>query len=61
MESVLPDERQYLEDLATDLVGKASGLASRMHPVLRASIGDLVCLMNCYYSYLIEDQHAPDR
>ena len=23
MESVLPDERQYLEDLATDLVGKA--------------------------------------
>ena len=37
MEPMVPGERQDLEDLATDLVSKASGLAGRLHPVLRAS------------------------
>jgi Fic family protein len=58
MEPMLPDERQDLEDLATDLVSKASGLAGRLHPVLRVSIGDLVRSMNCYYSNLIEGHNT---
>src|ERR1019366_8842767 len=58
MEPMLPDERQDLEDLATDLVSKASGLVGRLHPVLRASIGDLVRSMNCYYSNLIEGHNT---
>ena len=42
MEPLLPDDNKELEDLATDLVAKTSGLATRLHPVLRASVGDLV-------------------
>ena len=58
MEPMLPDQRQDLEDLATDLVSKASGLAGRLHPVLRATVGDLVRSMNCYYSNLIEGHNT---
>src|SRR3954465_2048560 len=58
MEPLLPDDSKQLEDLATDLVGKANGLANRLHPVLRASVGDLVRSMNCYYSNLIEGHNT---
>lgn len=58
MEPMLPEERQDLEDLATDLVARTSSLAGRLHPVLRASIGDLVRSMNCYYSNLIEGHNT---
>ena len=58
MEPLLPDDNKELEDLATDLVAKASGLATRLHPVLRASVGDLVRSMNCYYSNLIEGHNT---
>jgi hypothetical protein len=51
---LLPEESKGLEDLATDLVAKASTLSGRVNPVLAASIGDLVRSMNCYYSNLIE-------
>jgi hypothetical protein len=48
-------ENKELMDLATDLVAKASGLAARLSPALRSSVGDLVRSMNCYYySNLIE-------
>jgi Fic family protein len=58
MEPLLPDDRQELEDLATDLVAKASTLAGRLHPVMRGSVGDLVRSMNCYYSNLIEGHNT---
>ncbi len=58
MEPLLPDDRQELEDLATDLVAKASTLAGRLHPVIRGSVGDLVRSMNCYYSNLIEGHNT---
>lgn len=58
MEPLLPDDRQELEDLATDLVAKANMLAGRLHPVMRASVGDLVRSMNCYYSNLIEGHNT---
>jgi Fic family protein len=58
MEPLLPEDRQELEDLATDLIAKASTLAGRLHPVMRASVGDLVRSMNCYYSNLIEGHNT---
>ncbi|WP_439360548.1 hypothetical protein ACNJYC_10600 [Bradyrhizobium sp. DASA03007] len=58
MEPLLPEDRQELEDLATDLVAKANTLAGRLHPVMRASVGDLVRSMNCYYSNLIEGHNT---
>ena len=54
MEPLLPEETQGLENLATDLVAKASGLAGRVNPILAEGVGDLVRSMNCYYSNLIE-------
>jgi len=58
MEPLLPEDRQDLENLATDLVAKANALAGRLHPVMRASVGDLVRSMNCYYSNLIEGHNT---
>jgi Fic family protein len=59
LEPVLPEEgHKDLEDLATDLVAKSSALAGKLPPVLRASIGDLVRSMNCYYSNLIEGHNT---
>jgi len=63
MEPMMPESgRRKLEDLATELVGKANALAGRVHPVVRQSVGDLVRSMNCYYSNLIEghDTHPRD-
>ena len=58
IEPLLPEDRQDLEDLATDLVAKASTLAGRLPPVMRASVGDLVRSMNCYYSNVIEGHNT---
>ncbi|MGB3045798.1 MAG: Fic family protein [Xanthobacteraceae bacterium] len=58
MEPLLPDDRQDLEDLATDLVAKVNTLAGRLHPIMRSSMGDLVRSMNCYYSNLIEGHNT---
>lgn len=59
LEPVLPEEgHKDLEDLATDLVAKSSALAGKLPPVLRASVGDLVRSMNCYYSNLIEGHNT---
>lgn len=54
MGPMLPEDQPGLENLATDLVARASALAGRLNPALRAGIGDLVRSMNCYYSNLIE-------
>jgi Fic family protein len=58
MEPMIPGESRELTDLATDLVAKASGLAGRLSPALRSSVGDLVRSMNCYYSNLIENHNT---
>ncbi len=63
MEPMLVEESQLaLEDAAAKLLADANGLARRMHPVLRESVGTLVRSMNCYYSNLIEghDTHPRD-
>lgn len=62
MEPMLPEEgNRKLEDLATELVGKASSLASSLRPEIHASVGDLVRSMNCYYSNLIEGHNTHPR
>lgn len=63
MGPMVPDETcRLLDDDTLLLVAEANRLASRLHPILRDSIGDLVRSMNCYYSNLIEghDTHPRD-
>ena len=63
MEPMLVEESELaLEDTAAKLLADANGLAKRMHPILRESVGTLVRSMNCYYSNLIEghDTHPRD-
>jgi Fic family protein len=66
MEPMLPSatgaHRRQLEDLAVNLVERASRLAGQLRPEVRAEIGILVRSMNCYYSNLIEghDTHPID-
>jgi Fic family protein len=63
MEPMVPEEAsKALEDEVVTLIAEANQLAGRVHPILRASIGDLVRSMNCYYSNLIEghDTHPRD-
>lgn len=63
MSPMMPAEGSpELENLAVDLVSKASGLASQLPLVVRRNVGDLVRSLNCYYSNLIEghDTHPRD-
>ncbi|WP_240648062.1 Fic family protein [Pararobbsia silviterrae] len=63
MGPMVPEEAvRLLDDDILVLMEEASGLAARIHPILRDSIGDLVRSMNCYYSNLIEghDTHPHD-
>ena len=63
MEPMLVEESELaLEDTAATLLAESNGLAKRMHPILRESVGTLVRSMNCYYSNLIEghDTHPRD-
>ena len=55
---MLPDSTKELEDLSLELVSEASAFASRLHPLLRSSLGTLVGSMNCYYSNLIEGHNT---
>lgn len=62
MEPLLPEEGNGpLEDLAVELVEKASRLSHQIHPRVQKSIGDLVRSMNCYYSNLIEGHNTHPR
>ncbi len=55
MEPLLPPENaSELNDLALDLVSKASAFAGMLNPVVASSVGDLVRSMNCYYSNLMD-------
>lgn len=58
IEPLLPDSSRELEDLAIELTSVASRFAARLHPIMRASVGDLVRSMNCYYSNLIEGHNT---
>jgi Fic family protein len=63
MEPMVPEEGSGpLEDQMVTLIAEANQLGGRVHPTLRAAVGDLVRSMNCYYSNLIEghDTHPRD-
>lgn len=50
-----------LTDVVTDLNGAAAVLGSRLHPTTAASLAELVRVMNCYYSNLIEGHNTRPR
>ncbi len=52
---------ERLADLISEVVGLASNLGSRLHPRSAASLADLVRVMNCYYSNLIEGHDTRPR
>ncbi len=57
----LEEARGELLDLLTELPAAASALAARLHPKTAANLADLVRMMNCYYSNLIEGHHTRPR
>ena len=62
MEPLLPPEGTgELNDMAVDLVSKASSFAGMLNPVVSKSVGTLVRSMNCYYSNLIEGHDTTPR
>lgn len=63
MEPMLPESgsSRVLDDLAIELVRRASGFAGQLNPVVRRSVGALVRSMNCYYSNLIEGHNTHPR
>ncbi|HEY3496298.1 MAG TPA: Fic family protein, partial [Polyangiaceae bacterium] len=50
-----------LADLVSEVLAKATALGSRLHPRTAASLAELVRVMNCYCSNLIEGHDAPPR
>ena len=61
-EPLMPREGDpRLEELAVTLIARANQLGGQLHPNVRASIGDLVRSMNCYYSNLIEGHNTHPR
>jgi Fic family protein len=50
-----------LTDLIADLTTSSERIASQLHPRTAASLADLVRIMNCYYSNLIEGHKTKPR
>ena len=59
---MLPQDRhRTVQDLAVELIAKASELIGQVRPEVRDSVGELVRSMNCYYSNLIEGHNTHPR
>jgi len=50
--------RSELMDIAMDLVAKSSGFRRSLAPDIYSALAELVRIMNCYYSNLIEDHNT---
>jgi Fic family protein len=62
MEPLLPEQfSPEILDLTVAVAAAASRLSSRLHPRTGASLAELVRLMNCYYSNLIEGHNTTPR
>lgn len=62
MEPLMPEHRDVeLENLAVELIRRASLLEGQIRPKTRSSIAELVRSMNCYYSNLIEGHNTHPR
>jgi Fic family protein len=57
----LPSYSEKLADLISAVVAGATSLGARLHPQTAASLADLVRVMNCYYSNLIEGHDTRPR
>lgn len=58
---LLEEARGELLDLVTELPAAAAALGARLHPRTAANLADLVRVMNCYYSNLIEGHNTRPR
>ena len=58
---LLEEARGELLDLLTEIPSDAASLANRLHPKTAANLADLVRVMNCYYSNLIEGHNTRPR
>ena len=62
MEPCLLDETSaVILDLVASLSGATHGLGARLHPKSAAGLAELVRVMNCYYSNLIEGHNTTPR
>lgn len=50
-----------ITDLIANLTASSERLGGRLHPHTAASLAELVRIMNCYYSNLIEGHHTKPR
>lgn len=57
----LEQHSEELLDTIAAVVRSAAGLASRLHPRTAQSLAELVRVMNCYYSNLIEGHNTRPR
>jgi Fic family protein len=57
----LPYYSARLADVISAITGRAAALGSTLHPVTARSLADLVRVMNCYYSNLIEGHDTRPR
>lgn len=57
----LPSYSEQLADLTSAVTASATTLGTRLHPLTAASLADLVRVMNCYYSNLIEGHDTRPR
>lgn len=57
----LPSYSEKLADLLSAVTASATTLGARLHPLSAASLADLVRVMNCYYSNLIEGHDTRPR
>lgn len=58
---LLEESSEEVTDLIADLATAAERLGARLHPRTAASLADLVRVMNCYYSNLIEGHNTLPR
>jgi Fic family protein len=57
----LPSYSEKLADLISAVTASATTLGARLHPLTAASLAELVRVMNCYYSNLIEGHDTRPR
>src|SRR5262245_44590536 len=58
---MLNEARGQLLDLLTEIPSAAGALGGRLHPRTAANLAELVRVMNCYYSNLIEGHNTRPR
>ena len=58
---LVEESSEQVADLIADLAAASERLGARLHPRTAESLADLVRVMNCYYSNLIEGHNTRPR